>query len=156
MVVENITAVAAPNLATTIGDLINSAIALLIAVFTGVGLIVKWWRDNVDTRTSRRRDSRVVDGLENIVNSLKSTDYAVKEHADLIKGVTNLLLKVPEIKKPLEENKELLEKINKDVNDWEESIKSYYGNKSKSTPGDDSSDEIVARVAKVEKETLSD
>ena len=40
------------------------------------------------------------------------------------------------------------------VDDWEDSLKSYY-EKSKRTPDDDSSDEVIARVAKVDKETLS-
>lgn len=59
------------NLVTLIPDLVNSVIALLIAVFTGVGLLVKWWRDHMDKGTSQRRDNRVIDGLQNIVGSLK-------------------------------------------------------------------------------------
>ncbi len=60
------------------------------------------------------------------MGSLKSTDYA-----ELIHVVIKLLLKIPEVRKPLEENKDLLEKIDKNVNDWEKDIKSYYENTEK-------------------------
>ena len=102
MVVDNITSIATSALpldpAVIITNTIQSIIGLVIAVLTGAGLLLKWYRDNIGKEQGGQRDAKISEGLDSLLNSLKGTDISVKDNAELIQGIVRLMMKVPQVK----------------------------------------------------------
>jgi hypothetical protein len=157
MVIDNIPSIATSALpldpAIIITNTIPSIIGLVIAVLTGAGLLLKWYRDNIGKEQGGQRDAKISEGLDSLLNSLKGTDISVKDNAELIQGIVRLMMKVPQVKQELDVNADLLDKINTNAERWKKGIESYY-EKTSRMPGDDSKDLIIRRVAEMQKQTV--
>ena len=156
-VVDNITSIVTSDLpldpAIIITNTLQSIIGLVIAVLTGAGLLLKWYRDNIGKEQGGQRDAKISEGLDSLLNSLKGTDISVKDNAELIQGIVRLMMKVPQVKQELDVNTDLLDKINTNAERWKKDLESYY-EKTSRMPGDDSKDLTIRRVAEMQKQTV--
>jgi hypothetical protein len=108
--------------------------------------------DNQSTNRSNSFNTAAEDGK----NSLEKTDEAVKDHAEMFRQLTQLLLSDPNLKEIFEsKGKQFLESVTRDVLEWQKDISAYYEKKQTLTE-DSSTDSIIKKTADTRKSLLPD
>jgi cytoskeletal protein RodZ len=149
------TAVVANAQQQTASEIVQTTIAswtgLISALAAIAAVIAKWADSQANKHKENTRWLQFAEYANMAKDSLKSTDQSVKDNADLIKNLANVLGNVPPIKTELEkpQNQAVINEINKNVDDWTRDLQKYYEIASKVTELN-AKDPVVKKIADVQ------
>lgn len=105
---------------------------------------------------STSRSSSFNRAAEESKNSLEKTDEAVKDHAEMFRQLTQLLLSDPNLRSIFEsKGGQFLKSVTRDVIEWQKDISAYYDKKQLLTE-DSSTDSVIKETADTRKSLLPD
>jgi len=149
------TAVVANAQSQTAGNIAESIVAswtgLISALAAIAAVIAKWADSQANKHKENTRWLQFAEYANMAKNSLQRTDESVKDNADLINKLANLLGNVPPIKTELEkpQNQAVINEINKNVDDWATDLQKYYEIASRVTELNPK-DPVVKKIADVQ------
>jgi hypothetical protein len=143
------------NAQPTGGDIVQTTVAswtgLISALAAIAAVIAKWADSQANKHKENIRWLQFAEYANMAKDSLQSTDKSVKDNADLIKNLANVLGNVPPIKTELEkpQNQAVINEINKNVDDWARDLQKYYEIASRVTELNPK-DPVVKKIADVQ------
>ncbi len=149
------TAVVANAQSQTAGNIAESIVAswtgFISALAAIAAVIAKWADSQANKHKENTRWLQFAEYANMAKNSLQRTDESVKDNADLINKLANLLGNVPPIKTELEkpQNQAVINEINKNVDDWATDLQKYYEIASRVTELNPK-DPVVKKIADVQ------
>ena len=123
-----------------------------------LGTAITYWQNHKDDSKQDNRTDKLSNAQLQLVDSLKATDQANKDHAQFISMTLDALAKHPELAKILNDpangvgGKSVIELANENKEEWEKSFKQYYESKP-TNPDTFSKDSVLAKVASVQQIT---
>jgi X-X-X-Leu-X-X-Gly heptad repeat protein len=109
--------------------------------------------DELNSQSKSRSDS-FNESTKDGTASLKKTDKAVSDHANMFQDLVEIFLSDKNLRNVFENNqkgRQFLDKVNRDVIEWRKDFSAYYEKKQEILPEDKSTDSVIRKTADTRK-----